>query len=198
VTFPNLPNDAIYVPVASAKDNDGLTASVTGTPVTVGSPRPNLPPAVTIGNVSVSGDCVTVTGAASDPENALARVEVELGTRGRKAATLTAGSYRYQECGLPGGSVTTRAEATDNLGATSGVVVGPSATVSGVVGIIADWLTHMGAGRLRVYGAPCASIGFGACDADFSRIFLANQFNPFPLHHRPPSTDWFIDLENVR
>jgi poly(hydroxyalkanoate) depolymerase family esterase len=198
VNFPNLPDNAIYVPVASAKDNDGLTANVTGTPVAVGSPRPNLPPTVAIDSVSVSGDCVTVAGRASDPENALARVDVELGSRGRKAATLTSGSYRYQECALPGGSVTTRAEAIDNLGATSGIVSGPSATVSGVEGITADWLTHMGAGRLRVYGAPCASIGFGACDADFSKIFLAHQFNPFPLHHRPPSADWFIGLENVR
>jgi hypothetical protein len=34
VTFTNLTNDAFYVPVAKASDNDGVTSSVTGEPVT--------------------------------------------------------------------------------------------------------------------------------------------------------------------
>src|SRR6267378_3682990 len=43
VTFDNLHTDAIYVPVATAKDNDGAMTSTTGNPVTVGSPPPNAP-----------------------------------------------------------------------------------------------------------------------------------------------------------
>ena len=45
----------------------------------------------------------------------------------------------------------------------------------------------MSAGRLRVYLAPCASVGFGSCDQGFAEIFLANQFNPFPLHRKATS-----------
>ena len=81
--FNNLPNDAIYLPLAIAKDNDGATASVAGNRVVVGSPPANAPPVTAINNVSVNGDCVTVTGATSDPEGELAAAEVELGTRGR-------------------------------------------------------------------------------------------------------------------
>jgi poly(hydroxyalkanoate) depolymerase family esterase len=58
VAFDSLPNNERYVPVVTAKDNNGLTASVTGQPVAVGSPPPNLPPVVSIDNVSVSGDCL--------------------------------------------------------------------------------------------------------------------------------------------
>ena len=56
----------------------------------------------------------------------------------------------------------------------------------------------MSAGRLRVYGAPCRSVGFGACDSGFAELFLAHQFSPFPLHRRPPSTDWYVDPQNIR
>ena len=64
--------------------------------------------------------------------------------------------------------------------------------------VSAAWQAHMNAGRLRVYGAPCRSLGFGACDSGFAELFLAHQFNPFPLHRRPPSTDWFVDPLNIR
>jgi len=116
--------------------------------------------------------------------------------RGRKAATLTSGACRYQECGLPGDTFTTEAEAIDSLGQRSGVASGPSAT--NLEDVAANWQAHMGAGRLRVYGPPCRSVGFGACDTDFSQIFLANQSNPFPLHRRPPSDDWYVDPNDVR
>ena len=198
VTFGNLPNNRRYVPVATAEDNDGLTASVAGAPVVVGSPPPNAPPTVTISAAPVSGDCVAVTGTASDLDGTVAGVAVELGTRGPKPAVVGGSGYQYQECGLPGGTYATRAEATDDLGARSAIATGPSATVSPVEVITANWQAHQTAGRLRVYGAPCRVVGFGACDAAFPDIFLANQFNPFPLHRRAPSADWYVDPQNVR
>jgi poly(hydroxyalkanoate) depolymerase family esterase len=197
VAFDNLPNDANYVPVATAKDNDNATASVTGNPVAVGSPPPNAPPAITINNVSVTGDCVTVTGTASDPEGQLAAAEVELGTRGLKPAALSQNDYKYQECGLPGGTYSTQAQATDRPGAKSPIVSGPSATVSDLQVVTANWQVHLSAGRLRIYAAPCASVGFGVCDAAFAEIFLANQFNPFPLHRKATATDWYLRPENI-
>jgi hypothetical protein len=197
VTFDNLHMDAIYVPVVTAKDNDGANANMTGNPITVGSPPPNIPPSVTVSSASVSGDCITVAGSASDPEGQLANVDVELGTRARKPAALSQDRFKYQECGLPGGTYSTRAQATDRAGATSSVSSGPDVTVSNLQAVTANWQAHMSAGRLRVYLAPCASVGFGSCDQGFSEIFLANQFNPFPLHRKATSKDWYVRPEII-
>jgi len=197
VTFDNVQMDAIYVPVVTAKDNDGAATNLTGNPITVGSPPPNVPPDVTISSASVSGDCITVAGSASDPEGQLANVEVELGTRARKPAALSQDKFKYQECGLPGGTYSTRAQATDRAGATSSVSSGPDVTVSNLQAVTANWQAHMSAGRLRVYPAPCASVGFGSCDQGFSEIFLANQFNPFPLHRKANSKDWYVRPEII-
>jgi len=138
-----------------------------------------------------------VIGNASDPEGQLAGVQVELGTRGPKSAALGPNTFKFQECALPAGSYTTKAQATDNAGAKSPVVSGPDVKVSDLQSITANWQVHMSAGRLRVYMAPCASVGFGACDQGFSEIFLSNQFNPFPLHRKAKSNDWFVRSENI-
>jgi hypothetical protein len=110
---------------------------------------------------------------------------------------VSGGGYRYEECGLPAGTYTTRAVATDVPGARSADAFGASATVSNIEAVSADWQTHMAQGRLRVYAAPCA-VGFGACDAGFAAIFLAHSFNAFPLYRRPSANDWFVDPQNVR
>jgi hypothetical protein len=197
VAFDNLRNNANYLPVATAKDSDGLTASVTGQPVAVGVPPTNAPPVVAIDNLSISGDCITLIGSASDPDDQVAKVEVQLATRGFKPADLRQGSYQYQECGLPAGTYSTQAQATDALGAKSAIVSGPSANVSDLEVVTANWQVHMSAGRLRVYGARCPSIGFGACDVGFLEIFSANQFNPFPLQRKAASLDWYVHRENI-
>jgi poly(hydroxyalkanoate) depolymerase family esterase len=197
VTFDNLPSDAFYVPVATAKDNDGATTSATGAPVAVGSPPANAPPSVTISSASASGDCVTVAGNASDPEGQLANVDVELGARGRKNATLAGNTFKYQECGLPAGTYTTNAQAIDTAGAKSAVVSGPDVSVSDIQSVTANWQAHMNANRLRVYMPPCSNVGFGACDQGFAEIFLANQFNPFPLHRKAKSADWYVRPDDI-
>jgi poly(hydroxyalkanoate) depolymerase family esterase len=197
VAFDNLRDNANYLPIATVKDNDGLTASVTGQLVAVGSPPTNAPPVVAIDNLSVSGDCITLIGTASDPDNQVAGVEVQLATRGFKPAALSRTGYEFQECGLPAGTYATQAQATDVLGAKSTIVSGPSANVSALEVVTANWQMHMGAGRLRVYGARCPSIGFGACDVGFSEIFSANLFNPFPLQRKAASPDWYVHRENI-
>ena len=146
--------------------------------------------------MSVAADCVTVAGTAADPEGQLAKVEVELGTRGLKPAVLRQGNYTYQECGLPGGVYATAAEATDGQGAETRAT-GADATVEDLQTVTTDWQTHMTAGRIRVYSAPCPSVGFGACDAPFASLFLAHQFNPFPLYSRATSADWYASVENL-
>ena len=196
VTFAAVPDNALYVPVATARDAAGLTATGTGDPVTVGMPPTNEPPQVTVDNVSVAADCVTVAGTAADPEGQLTKVEVELGTRGLKPTVLRQGNYTYQECGLPGGVYATVAEATDGQGVETRAT-GADATVEDLQTVTTDWQTHMTAGRIRVYSAPCPSVGFGACDAPFASLFLAHQFNPFPLYSRVTSVDWYASVEHL-
>jgi poly(hydroxyalkanoate) depolymerase family esterase len=195
-TFESVPDNAAYVPVATARDNAGITTSVIGDPITVGSPPENQPPQVTIDDVSVSTDCITVAGRVSDPEGLLSSVAVELGTRGLQPATLQEGNYRYQECGLPGGVYSTAAEATDRQGVKSRAS-GSEVSVDDVQSVTADWQAHMAAGRIRVYAAPCPSVGFGTCDAQFSEIFLVHQFNSFPLHKKARSDTWYLNVENM-
>ncbi|KRQ95735.1 hypothetical protein CQ12_03935 [Bradyrhizobium jicamae] len=38
---------------------------------------------------------------------------------------------------------------------------------------------------------------FGSCDQGFCEIFLANQFNPFPLHRKATSKDWYVRPESI-
>ena len=197
VEFDNVPDNATYIPVATVRDSDGLTTTSTGQPVSIGSPPAAEAPEVTINEAHAAGSCILVTGAASDPEGQLVKVEVELGTRGLKPAPLTGGTYRYEECGLPGGSYATRAAATDRDDLMS-TISGPTVQVEPTEAVTANWQAHMGAGRIRVYGPPCSSVGFGACDAGFADLFLRHQFNSFPLHRRPSATDWFEDATNMR
>jgi poly(hydroxyalkanoate) depolymerase family esterase len=194
--FANVPNNATYMPVATVRDNDGLTETVTGQPVSVGSPPAPEPPEISISEARAAGSCILVTGAASDPEGQTIKVEVELGTRGLKPATLAAGTFNYEECGLPGGSYAIRAEAMDRDGLRS-MASGPTVQVDPTEIAIANWQEHMGAGRIRVYAQPCTSVGFGACDVGFADLFLRHRFNSFPLHRRPPTPEWYEDSSNV-
>ena len=124
-------------------------------------------------------------------------VEVELGTRGRKNATLSQNNFKYQECGLPAGAYSTKAQAIDTAGGESPIVSGPDVSVRDLQSVSANWQVHMSAGRLRIYMAPCTNVGFGACDQGFSEIFLANQFDPFPLHRKATSNAWFVRPEII-
>jgi poly(hydroxyalkanoate) depolymerase family esterase len=95
ISFDNLPNNASYVAVVTAKDNDGVEGNVTGAAIAVGSVPPNLPPVVSIDNVSVIGNCVTLKGSALDPDDQVAKVEIQLAARGFKPAASSHSSYQY-------------------------------------------------------------------------------------------------------
>ncbi len=196
VRFDGLPDNAVYIPAASAKDDKGATATVVGNPVTVGTVPPQ-PPSVTIDEVTVNATCITVAGRASDPDGSVAGVEVELGSRGFKPASLDNGRYSFEECGLTAGTYTTQARATDNSGKTT-TVAGRTVEIKALDMATGNWQEHMQAGRLRVYNAPCPSIGFGACDAGFNTIFLAHGFNTFALFKDPASNDWYLDPAGIQ
>lgn len=193
-TFENLPDNAFYIPVVTAKDNNSATNTVTGSPLAVGTPQ-NQAPAVSFDGVSVNATCVRVSGTASDAERPVANVEVELGERGFKHADFDGIRYNYHECGLTSGSYSTKAKATDIDGANT-TAVGDDAHVEDLETVTANWQNHMSAGRLRVYGVPC-NVGFGVCDAGFSTIFLTYGFEPFALFKDPASANWYLDSGNI-
>ena len=56
----------------------------------------------------------------------------------------------------------------------------------------------MGAGRIRVYQAPCSEPGFGTCDAGFQTIFSRHGFAEFVLHKHPETDDWYLDPAKIR
>jgi poly(hydroxyalkanoate) depolymerase family esterase len=194
-SFESLPNDTLYMPVVTAVDDDGLSTTVAGPAVAVGSP--NRPPSIEIGQVAVERDCVVVDGRAIDPDGRVMDVAVRLGTRGHRPAVLSQERYTFRECGLADGTYATEVRATDDLNAHT-TVSGPRVEVRTQVSANATWLGHMQARRLRLYQAPCASIGFGACDAAFPTILANHGSSAFDLFRRATSDDWFLNPGNLQ
>jgi hypothetical protein len=197
VVFANVPDNAFYTAVATAKDNKGATASIKGNPLKIGNPPPNKPPSVSIETVTVTGICVSVSGKASDIDGTVKKVEVELGSSGFKTGALDGNAYSYEECALKAGTYTTHAKAIDNLDAST-TTKGGDAKVEALKTEVSDWQAHMSAGRLKVYRAPCSSIGFGSCDTGFHTIFLTHSFNSFALYKDPASDNWYLDPGSIR
>jgi poly(hydroxyalkanoate) depolymerase family esterase len=195
--FGELPDNTFYMPVVTAIDDDGLSMTVAGPAVAVGSPEPNQPPRVEIEQVEVERDCVIADGIVSDPDGRVTEVAVRLGTRGHRPAAVSENRYAFEECGLPDGAYATEVRATDNLNAQT-TVSGPSIEVETRDSANATWLDHMAAGRLRLYQAPCPSIGFGACDAAFPTILATHGSSAFDLFRRATSDDWFLNPGNVQ
>lgn len=109
-----------YVFDVTATDNDGLasnTVRLEGDVSTGGGT--NTAPTVTGISASVSGQCVTVSGAASDADGQVASVEVKLNGANTRTVTPNSGSFSAQWCSLAAGSYTGSAVAIDNQGARS-------------------------------------------------------------------------------
>lgn len=193
--FEGLADDAFYVPVATATDRAGASATLRGAPVAVGAPPPNAPPALAIDAVAVEGACVDVAGPAADPDG-VAEVLVTLGARAPEPAAFDGARFSLRACGLPDGVHATAAAATDTLGA-RGEASGPDAVVAARIAARGDWLDHLAAQRLRLYAAPCPSVGFGTCDRSFAALHAAHGFAAFDLYRGEGSQDWYADPANV-
>lgn len=191
--FGNLGNDTFYI---TATDNDGFHTTITGAPVPIGNPPSNTPPTVLITRAKAEQDCILIDGQVDDVDGRVTEVAVKLSTRDFRPATLNQGQYKFEECRLPDGTYTTQVRATDDLGATA-TADGQDLVVQAVQSVSANWQKHMEDGRLRIYQAPCPSVGFGACDAAFPAIFLEHQFSPFDLFRRATSNDWYLDPAHI-
>jgi poly(hydroxyalkanoate) depolymerase family esterase len=196
VAFNNLQDNTRYTPVVTATDNEGFVTTISGSPVVVGNVPANVPPTVLINLARAEQDCIVVSGVATDTDGRVTEVAVKLGARNFSPVSFTQGQYRFRECRLPGGTYTVQVRATDDLGAT-GEAERSGLQVDGIVPVSANWQEHMAKGRLRIYQAPCPSIGFGACDEPFPTLFLKHQFSTFNLFHRPGSNDWYVDPAHI-
>jgi poly(hydroxyalkanoate) depolymerase family esterase len=197
IEFGNLTTDRFYVPVITATDNDGLHMTIAGQPVPVGRPPVNQPPTATVDQVKVEQDCIIVNGQASDLDGRVIDVSVKLGSRSPQPAVLTQNRYEFQECRLPDGSYATEVQVKDDQQAITSVRGSPDAVVQAKPSAEANWQAHMSAGRLRLYQAPCPSVGFGACDAAFPAILQEHGSDPFKLFHRTSSNDWYLNPANI-
>ncbi len=125
------PAAGTYTLTAVATDGQGAqTASVART-VTVGAAA-NAPPTVALsspanGATFTAPATITVTASASDTDGTIARVDFFQGTT--LITTLTVAPYTLQWTGVPAGSYSLTAVATDNGGATP-----PTAAVAVTVG----------------------------------------------------------------
>ena len=196
VAFDNLPNNTRYTPVVTATDNDGFVTTVRGAPVPLGTVPPNAPPTVLINLARVEQDCIVVNGVATDADGRVAELAIKIGSREFSPVGLNQGQYRIRECRLPNGTYTVQVRATDDLGAT-GEAEQTGLQVNATESANANWQGHMASGRLRVYQAPCPSVGFGACDEAFPGILSRHQFSPFDLFRRPNSNDWYLDPADI-
>ena len=194
--FEGLTDDTSYRPVATAVDADGLVAVATGPLVELGNSPANQPPAIEIATSVVAGDCVRVEGQATDPDGRVDVVAVALGDRPVQPARLVGADFAAEQCGLPNGSYAVLATAVDKLGA-EGTASGPSVVVAATRSTSGTWLEHMSAGRLRIYAAPCRSIGFGTCDAAFPAIHAEHGFETFELFAAAAGDDWYVNPGNI-
>ena len=164
--------------------------------MSLGTPPPNRPPAVEIATATAARDCVLVGGSATDPDGRVDAVTVALGDRPAQPAELVGEDFVSEQCGLPDGTYAVAATAVDTLGAQS-AVAGPSVQVVRTQSASGDWLDHMSAGRLRIYAAPCPSVGFGACDAAFPVIHAEHGIEPFTLFADATGQDWYVNPGNT-
>ncbi|HYD81942.1 MAG TPA: PHB depolymerase family esterase [Paucimonas sp.] len=198
VVFDNLPDNARYLPIVTARDDQGAAVTLRAAqPVVVGSPPANLPPELSIAEQTVQGTCISVQGSASDSDGSVERVEIALGDTGFKPALLNGRGYGFTQCNLAEGQYAVKAKATDELGASTQVAGRTLAVERQLESASATWQEHMNAGRLKVQRPPCRS-GFGACDEDFAVIFRRHGAAAFPLHRAPRSGAWYVDAEKAK
>lgn len=196
VSFSNLPNDACYTPVATARDSFGGLASATGAPVKLGNPPAGRPLAITVDQASVDEEsqCINVSGTAASECGRVKKVEVKLGDRSFEPAVLSGRNYAYQACGLPNSTYTTAVRATDEGGESVQV---SGATIPAYVRAVSSKLSdHILSRRLRLYSPPCANNGMGACDETLTSIVMKYPYDSFKLFS-PGNDIWYFYRENA-
>ncbi len=152
-----------YSLTAVATDNTGATTSSRAVSVKI-DPAPNQPPTVTLtapadGATYTAPATVGLSASASDPENALARVEFYTGATLLGAAT--AAPYAFTWSSVPAGTYSVRAVAYDAAGASTSSATATITVAAPVVapptGVVfqasVDHATSVTSYELRVYAS---------------------------------------------
>lgn len=145
--------DGLYRVTAVATDNEGAASAQAQATVRIGPPPPATAPVLADLAAVASGQCVTVSGTATDANQDLASVRVAFGAGTPVDAALDGSAFSVQQCGLPGGAHSATITATDAtaLAATANVAFSIDAGQSG------DYNVHIAKGRIT-WGA-----GYAAC-----------------------------------
>ncbi len=188
-----LTDNAVYIAEVTAKDDQGAVSQAVQASLTVGTPPPNQAPVLTATEPVVSGTCVAVDGAASD-DSTVTRVEVNTGS-GWQEASLSAGAFSYQQCGLAVGNYQLEIRATDDEAAQTQLTAGNfSIDQLPWDQIVEATLTsHVASQRISNYPG---GVGYGTFDTLYLDLF--NQYGnstAFTLYEL--SGVWYQLAENI-
>jgi poly(3-hydroxybutyrate) depolymerase len=147
--YTGLPNGH-YTFEVTATDNEGLSSNPVRLEFDVGSTGGNQAPVIASIAASASGNCVNVSGSASDADGQVTSVEIRLNGASQGNATGTT-SFSRQVCNLSAGSYTASAIAVDNRGARSSERSAAPVTVQPAAqGVTATVVQHYTAGRITL------------------------------------------------
>jgi poly(3-hydroxybutyrate) depolymerase len=171
-----LPDDNAYKAVVTAIDNQGASSEAV---VFFDIGNPPHPPVIGEVSITVDGNCLAVYGTATDADNDLDRVEVNINDSDPQPAIIKDDAWALVDiCELDPGTHTLMVKAGDSLGHKSEPVTERFKILPPYQEVTETLIDHVNALRIRFY----PGVGFGA--ADISYINLLNHhgvFQAFPL-----------------
>lgn len=153
-------NDGLYLVEVFGTDNLGKNGDLVSVTTRIGPEPPATAPQLSNLNVSVSGQCATVTGGVIDQNQNLTSVAVSFAT-GTAAATVNGNQFMAEQCGLSGGTQSATITATDSTSLSSSAQV--SFTID--AGKTGDYNYHINEGHITWgYGYSECYLEFGTSD----------------------------------
>lgn len=187
----DLPDNNTYIPVLEATDNEGSTAQLTGTTLTIGNPPTNQPPVARLDSFAIETNCVNASGTATD-DNEVISVEARIDTQAWVETSLDSASWQYKMCGLAPGEHQLAVRATDTAGLFS-AVISRDFEIDTLFDAEATstLIQHVIAGRIRNYPN-----GYGAADLTYLELFdqfgTTTSFSLFSI-----GGDWYVNVSNA-
>ncbi len=119
--------DGLYEVSAVAVDDQGAESVAESEQARIGPPPPEQPPVISDVDVSINGQCATVSGVVTDPNQNLDSVSVTffgpVGQIGTSPAEIDGVLFAASRCELPGGTVEATATAIDTTNLSSSAVI---------------------------------------------------------------------------
>jgi len=172
--------DGLYQVDAIATDNEDKAGDIASLTVRVGPEPPATAPVLSSIQITIAGQCATVTGKVIDINQDLSSVVVSF-ANGNVSASVSANAFTAEQCNLPGGQQSATVNALDVATLSS------SETISFIIdaGVSGDYNLHINAGHIT-WGD-----GYSAC-------YLAFAGNSFTMREYPSASDqcqWIADGE---